>query len=222
MKWFAHVRALLVALHLLAVTLMALPSVGEGMFRSAWQAPTVQEEFADWTARLNRCGIPITQRQFEDDLFDTASAYESARGEALSPFGPYYDWCGTLQSWRMFAGPQRYPSRLEIDVEEGGSWRPVYVKSDPKNAWLAVRLDHYRMRPFVYRLSWYRYAPEFPDFDELARWVAARAAHDFPDASRVRVRFFNYRTPSPDEVKAGLPVTGEFTPDEVLDLGAWR
>jgi hypothetical protein len=212
----------LVALHLLAVTLMALPSVGEGMFRAAWKDPTVQEEFADWTARFNRWGIHVTQHQFEDGLYDTASAYESARGEALKPFGPYYDWCGTYQSWRMFAGPHRYPSRLEIDVDEDGAWRPVYVKSDPRHAWLSSKLDHYRMRPFLYRLSWYRYVPEFPDFDLLARWIASQAARDFPKADRVRVRFFAFHTPSPDEVKAGKPITGEFVPDMVLDLGAWR
>ncbi len=219
--WFAHLRGLLVALHLVAITLLALPAVGEGLNRWAWQDPTVQDEFADWTARLNRWGVAVTRQEFEDHLFDAASAYESARGRALAPFGPYYEWCGTFQSWRMFAGPHRYPSRLHIDVEEAGTWRPIYVKSDPQHAWLAERLDHYRMRPFLYRLSWYRYA-EFGDFDELARWVAGRAARDFPAADRVRVRFFKFRTPSPDEVKAGQPVAGEFVPEVVLDLRARR
>jgi hypothetical protein len=220
--WFAHLRGLLVALHLMAVTLLALPAVGEGMSRWAWKDPTVQEEFAYWTGRLNQCGVAVTQQQFEDGLYGTASAYESARGHALAPFGRYYGYCGTFQSWRMFAGPHRHPSRLHIDVEEAGDWRPVYVKSDPEHDWLAVQLDHYRMRPFVYRLSWYRHVPEFPDFDNLARWVAARAARDFPEARRVRVRFFTFRTPSPEEVRAGEPVTGEFAADVVHDLGAWR
>jgi hypothetical protein len=78
------------------------------------------------------------------------------------------------------------------------------------------------MRPFLYRLSWYRYAREFGDFRQLARWVAGRAAHDFPQAGRVRVYFFKYRSPSPDEVKAGRPVGGEFVPEVVLDLGELR
>jgi hypothetical protein len=220
--WFAHLRGLLVALHLIAITLMALPAVGEGMYRSAWKDPTVQEEFADWTARFNRWGIHISEDQFEDGLWDVASAYESARGEAMKPFDLYYDWCGTSQSWRMFAGPHRYPSRLEIDIDEGGAWRPIYIKSDPQHVWLSGKLDHYRMRPFLYRLSWYRYDVGSSDFDELARWVASRAAHDFPDAGRARVRFFKFHTPSPGEVKSGQPVTGEFVPDVVLDLGARR
>jgi hypothetical protein len=217
--WFAHVRALLVGLHLLAITLLALPSVGEGMARWAWQDPTVQDEFAQWTARLNRWGVAITQQEFEDHLWAVASSYESARGRALAPFNSYYGLCGTFQSWRMFAGPHRYPSRLLIDLEEHGIWRPLYVQRDPEHTWLASQLDHYRMRPFLYRLSWYRYA-DFGDFRQLASWVARHAANDFPDAQRVRVRFFKFRTPSPEEVMSGQPVSGEFVPDVVLDLEA--
>jgi hypothetical protein len=220
--WFAHLRALLVALHLVAVTLMALPSAGEGLSRWAWQDPTVQEEFGDWVGRLNRWGVAVTREEFEDDLWAAASAYETVHGRLLAPFGRYYWWCGTFQSWRMFAGPHRYPSRLLIDVEEAGAWRPAYVQRDPAHAWLAARLDHYRMRPFLYRLSWYRYSDRFDDFDQLARWVAGQAARDYPGAGRVRVRFFKFHTPSPDEVKAGAPVAGEFVPEAVLDLGAGR
>src|SRR5581483_8997566 len=62
--WFAHLRALLVALHLVAITVLAAPSVGEGLSRWAWQDPTVQDEFADWTGRLNRWGVAITRQQF--------------------------------------------------------------------------------------------------------------------------------------------------------------
>jgi hypothetical protein len=220
--WFAHLRGLLIALHLLAITLLALPSVGEGMARWAWQDPTVQDEFAQWTRWFNRCGIDITQPQLEDGLYDAATTYESARGWALRPFGRYYDWCGTFQSWRMFAGPHRYPSRLHIDIEEAGVWRPVYIKSDPQHTWLAAQLDHYRMRPFLYRLSWYRHVPQFPDFELLASWIGGKAAHDFPNPTRVRVRFFTFRTPSPEEVRAGQPIEGEFVPEVVRDLGAAR
>jgi hypothetical protein len=220
--WFAYLRGILIALHLVAITLLALPSVGEGMNRAAWQDPTVQGEFTWWAARANDCGIALTPAELENGLWKTASAYESVRGRALAPFAPYYTYCGTYQSWRMFAGPHRYPSRLHIDIEENGTWRPVYIKSDPHYGWLAEQLDHYRMRPFLYRLSWYHYSAGNHDFDQLADWVARRAAHDFPTAQRVRVRFFAFRTLSPEEVKAGVPVTGEFVPDVVRDLGERR
>jgi hypothetical protein len=218
-SWFAQVRAVLVALHLLAITLLALPSAGEGTARWAWKDPTVQHEFAAWTARLNGLGVRVTQEEFEDDLWAFDSTYESVRGRVTGPFNHYYAECGTFQSWRMFAGPQRYPSRLHIDVQEAGAWKPIYVQRDPDHAWLAGQLDQYRMRPVLYRLSWYRHVPEFDDFRVLSRWVAARAARDFPEASRVRVHFFTFRSPPPDEVRAGEPVEGEFTTEEVLDLG---
>jgi len=219
--WFAHLRAFLIALHLMAITLLALPAAGEGLSRWAWQDPTVQEELADWTARLNRWGYPVTQAEFEDDLWNVASAYESARGRPVALFGHYYGLCGTFQSWRMFAGPHRYPSRLLIDVDEDGTWRPVYVQRDPEHAWLARQLDHYRMRPFLYRLSWYLYA-EFDDFSQLSHWVARQAAHDFPQAGRVRVRFFKFHTPTPADARAGRAITGEFVPEMVLSLEAGR
>ncbi len=220
--WFAHLRAILVILHLIAITWLALPSPGEGLSRWAWQDPTVQEELADWTGRLNRWGYPITQAEFEDDLYNVASAYESVRSRPIGLFGRYYGMCGTFQSWRMFAGPHRYPSQLLIDVEEDSAWRPVYVQRDPEHAWLSTQLDHYRMRPFLYRLSWYRYVAEFDDFGQLARWIARQAAHDFPQAGRIRVRFFKFHTPAPAEARAGLPVTGEFVPEMVLNLEAAR
>ena len=122
----------------------------------------------------------------------------------------------------MFAGPHRYPSRLLIDIEETGTWRPVYIKSDPHYAWLSEKLDHYRMRPFIYRLSWYHYTEGNTDFDELADWIARQAAHDFPTAQRVRVRFFAARTRSPEEVLAGAAITGEYVPDVVRNLGERR
>lgn len=220
--WFGHVRGLLVALHLVAVTALALPAPGEGMAREAWRDPTVQEEFAAWSGRLNACGVAVTPQEFEDRLWVAASAYMDARGEVLAPFGRYYDLCGTFQSWRMFAGPHRHPSRLLIDVEEAGAWRPVYVQRDPGHDWLAEPLDHYRMRPVLYRFSWYRYMEGNDDFNAFARWVAGRAAHDFPGATRVRVRLFQSRTLSPEEVRAGRQAEGESAPDVVLDLGARR
>ena len=42
---WAHIRTLFIAVHLLAITLMALPAPSGGMSRSAWKDPTVQAEF---------------------------------------------------------------------------------------------------------------------------------------------------------------------------------
>jgi hypothetical protein len=216
--WFPHIRALLVGLHIVAITAMAFPAPGEGMVRSAWKDPTVRVELDRWHALFARCGIDWTREQFEEGLWEAASTYMNTRARILDPFGPYYEWCGTMQSWRMFTGPHRFPSRLWIEVEEQQTWRPVYVQRHAVHDWLAWYLDRYRFRPVLYRFSWYRHVPGYQGIDEFARWVARHAARDFPDAERVRVRLHTFRTPSPEAVRAGEPIEGEFATGVVVPL----
>jgi hypothetical protein len=212
----------LVLLHLLAITLMALPAPGEGMIRAAWKDPSVQAEFAAWTERCNHLGLHVTEQEFEDRLWTVASTYMAARQGILAPFEPYYETCGTLQSWRMFAGPHRYPGRLRVDVEEEDMWRPVYVQRDSGHSWLSDKLDHYRFRPVLYRFSWYQYLEGYDDFRQFAAWIAARAAIDFPRATRVRVALDRVRTPSPEEVRKDVRPEGIRDPEVILDLEARR
>jgi hypothetical protein len=214
----AHVRGVLVALHLVAITLMAVPAPGEGMMRSAWKDPTVQGEFAAWSARLNQLGIAVTPEEFEDRLWTLADDYMRARDRVLRPFDEYYTTCGTIQSWRMFAGPHRYPVRIEIEIRADSTWRTVYRQRDPEHTWLARELDQYRVRPVLYRFGWYRYGGEYEDLNGFARWAGRRAADDFPDATQLRVRLFQERTPSPEEVRAGHVPQGEYVKDVTVDL----
>jgi hypothetical protein len=214
--WFRHLRGLLVALHLLAVTLMAFPALSDGaMDRSAWKEPTVQEELADWAERLSGWGLAVSPAELEDRLWDFAQGYTDARRKLLAPFRPYYVVCGTRQSWRMFSGPSRYLTRLHIDVEEGGVWRTVYVERDPAFPWLGVWLDHSRFRPALFDLGLDR-DPE--GYDQFTHWVARQAARDFPGADRVRVHFYQYRNPSPEEVREDRRPPGQFVLPVVLPL----
>ena len=111
-----HGLALFVALHLFAVTFCALPSVGSGMNRGAWRQPTVQGEFRAWTERFAALGIELTQQELEDRLWTFATSYERWRDAVMVPFDPYYTYCGTWQSWKMFVAPHRFPGRLEIEA----------------------------------------------------------------------------------------------------------
>ena len=217
--WFAHLRGLFVAGHLVAITLMALPAPEGGMNRASWQDPTVQGELAAWTGRLNRLGVDVTPAQVEEALWQAAVDYMRLRGRVLAPFQLYYAYCGTGQSWRMFVAPHRYPTRLHIDLEEHGRWRPLYAERDPRHDWLGRWLDHHRMRSAVFRFGWQEFGGDYRQFVD---WVARRAALDFPAASRVRVYFVKYRTPSPEEVRAGRRPEGEVVHEEVRRLeGYW-
>jgi hypothetical protein len=209
----AQLRGVFVAFHLLAVTLMALPAPEGGMNRASWKDPTVQGELAAWTERLNRLGLDLKADQLEETLWRTAVDYMRLRARVLSPFRLYYEWCGTGQSWRMFVAPHRYPTRLHIDLEEYGQWRPLYVERDADHNWLGAWLDHHRFRSVIFRLGWQEFAG---DYRQFVNWVARRAARDFPEASRVRVYFIRYRTPTPEEVRKGQ------RPDEQIDHEAIR
>ena len=215
---WAHIRAGLVLLHLLAIAIMAFPAPGEGMVREAWKDPTAQEEFAAWTGRLNDWGIAVTQTEFEERLWQVAETYMAVWQGAQRPFKPYYSLCGTTQSWRMFAGPHRYPTRLHIDIEEAGRWRPAYVQRDPRHDWLHALLDHYRFRPLIYRFGWYQHVAGYADYQQFADWVASQARADFPEAERVRVYFFKSRTPSPEETRQGVSPPSEMVGEVVRDL----
>jgi hypothetical protein len=218
-RWFAHLRGLLVALHLAAITLMALPAPEGGMNRNAWKDPTVQGELAAWTERFNEWGITVTQPELEDGLWRLAVDYMAVRNEIVSPFRLYYECCGTSQSWRMFVAPHRYPTRLHIDLEEHGQWRPLYVERTRKHDWLSSKLDQHRFRSAIFRFGWDEFTADYRRFVD---WIARQAARDFPEADRVRVRLYKYRSPSPEEVRQGQHPEGEFIKEEVRRLEGFR
>ncbi len=202
-RW-PQIRAALIAVHVLAITLAALPAPVGGMNRKAWSEPTVQEEFASWTARLNGAGLDLTQAELEDQLWTVAVVVMDVRGTVLAPFRPYYQLCGTTQPWRMFVAPHRFPSRLQVRVREGrGPWKVVYQVRSDEHDWNRAQLDTDRVRSAVFRYGWPTYGATYQHF---ARWLADRAFEDFPDASQVEIRFLDHRTPSPAEVLADAPV----------------
>ena len=215
----AWARALFVAMHLFAVTAMALPSAGSGLTRSAWSDPTVQGEFQAWSKRLAGFGIDVPTDELEERLWGIATGYEAVRIQVLAPFQPYFVYCGTWQSWRMFVAPHRYPGRLEIDVDRGQGWEPIYVARSDVHTWHRAWMDHDRMRASVFRYSWKHYAGARRYFTD---WVSRTVAAEMPEARRVRVSWMRYRTRSPEEVRAGTPATEKRDLSNTRNLSAFR
>lgn len=211
--------AIAVALHLLAISLQAFPAPGGGMRKAAWKNPTVQGEFAAWTTRLNGLGVEVTQPELEEWLWTFAVEFMSVRGQVLAPFQPYYRYAGTGQSWRMFSAPHRHPSKLQISVRVDSEWRLVYESRSVEHDYLGTLLDHDRMRSIVFRYAWSSYRSSYKRF---AKWVARRAARDFPEASDVRLEFVRYRTPSPEEVRSGDIPKGKTHSRQQFSLAALR
>jgi hypothetical protein len=214
--WWAHLRTAFVVVHLVAVSLCAFPSIGSaGLVRGAWKQPTVQGEFRAWAARLQAVGLPITAEALEEHGWTFANAFESTRRVVLWPFEPYYRYCGTWQSWKMFVAPHRFPTRVEIAIDHGAGFEVVYLARDPELRWHAEWFDHDRFRSVLFRMGWPQYKALRRNFLDF---VAERAAAEFPDATRVRVAFLRSETPTPAETVAGVApeVTRELQNTKVL------
>jgi hypothetical protein len=219
-SWVAQGRGALVGLHLLAITLVAFPAPGPGAIdRANWKTEGAQEELGAWSERLGQLGISISKEDLEERLWQLTTTYWDIHRKMTAPFSLYYDYCGTYQSWRMFSRPNRHPTRLHVEVEEGGTWRPVYVEREPEHDWLGGWLDHSRFRPVLFRLGVHE---DDEVFAELAAWLARQASGDFPRAERVRVRFRQDRTLAPEEVRAGRRPEGHFRAPVVVGLVKYR
>jgi hypothetical protein len=215
-----HVTVALVAAHLFAITLAALPSPAGGLRRADWAQPTVQAEFEAWSARLGAVGVGLPPDALQDVVFDVATRYHGVHKATLAPFEPYYRYAGTHQTWRMFIAPHRFPTRLQIRIHERGEWRVVYEERSPRARWMARELDHDRVRSAIFRYGWgNKYARSWLGFGD---WIAGRAARDFPGADRLELRFAAYKTPTPAEARAGVAPAIRWHRRREIALGSLR
>ena len=189
----------LVALHVVAVTLAAFPSPSAAMNADLWQTPAVQAEFDRWSETLDGWGVNMPPDELESFLWRTASVYDNVRQTVLKPFTPYYKYLGTRQNWPMFTGPDTQPLRIVVEIEEAGRWRTVFVQADPQHDWLGRQLNHEHGRT-----AWFCVAdePDSEHYRAFAKWIAERARVDFPRARRVRISTQRLKSLTPAEVLA--------------------
>jgi hypothetical protein len=208
-----------VLFHIAAVFVAALPSVKAGLSRVSWKQPTVRHEMQSWADSLNGLGVELTREELEDHLWSVATGWQRVRDAAYRPFRGYVERVGLLQPWRLFSAADRYPTKLRIEVERAGEFETVYFARDAEHAWLREQLDDVRFRKAVYVMSWPKRRKSWRTFGEH---IADRAARDFPDATRVRVGFWRYTTPTPAQARAGETPRGRRTNTRVLELEGRR
>jgi hypothetical protein len=105
---------------------------------------------------------------------------------------PYARYCGTYQTWRMFAGTQRHSLRIEVAVRVEGGWEALWIEGlnpDPV-------ARHYRFRHLSRHL---KRSSKNRLWDRYAKSVGARALLAVPAADEVRVRVMRARIPRPGE-----------------------
>ena len=210
----AHLLGIFVIVQLAAVLIPAIPDPGIALRRAAWRDPTVQQEFKVWADVLG-----VDADELEDQIWVIAKGITAGRAALARPFKPFWKYLGVRQPWRMFVAPHRFPTALVIDVHEDNQWRIVYADRSPKYTWRVGYFGHDRMRAAIFRYGWPGYAKTYRTF---SRWIAGLAAEDFPDARYVRVRMFRRRSPSPEEVRAGMIPAGEYQQSILFDLEKLR
>lgn len=215
-----HAVAAYVLFHIASIVIGSIPAPVDALNRRAWADPTVQEEFTAWAQRLNRLGWRVDSAKLQDVAWNLFKSWMRWTETATLPFQRYQRLTGTVQSWSMFVAPNTHPSILHMEVcDRDGDWRPIYVARSREFTWRRAQLDHIRLRSAIFRYAW----PQFGrDYRQFAAWLAVQAARDFPHASDLRLRMFKYRTPSPDELRAGRNPGGRFTSEVILPLSEHR
>jgi hypothetical protein len=201
----AHLRALFVLFHLLAITLLALPAPVGGMNRHTFASEGLQANLAGWRAVLGGLGWEVSAAEIEDRAWRAGKAILAARRVVLAPFRPYAELTGASQGWRMFAYNNRSPAWMRVEVEEAGSWTILWEARSERATWRRRQFDEGHFRGVMNDWSWLR---DRKSYERFARWLAGEVRQERPAATRLRVRMVQRRTPRPAVLAAeGFPPT---------------
>lgn len=217
--YWPHIRAILITFHLTAIVLKAIPAPEGAMNRADWKNPTVQAELKDFNHRLNKMGIDVSLETLENQLWISSQKYMAARKAILAPFKTYYRYAGADQNWRLFVAPHMYPSRLNVEILVNEEWQTIYQPFNPDARWQAHLIENARFRPSIFRYSWPRYKKHYHAF---AEYLAKHAKDDFPEAIRLRTRWWNAKSPSPEQVLRNTQPKGKWQYPLIFDLDELR
>jgi hypothetical protein len=213
------IRGVLVALHVLAVVVLSLPSSGQLTDARRWESANTKVEMQRWAAMLEGWGIETTPESLAHRLRGWADGYARARRLVAAPFDRYAELSGARQGWSMFASPQKVPAELHVDVRVGSSWTPLVRPWDRTLDWRLDAREHHRVRKALGRLA---RAFRAERYEGLARWLATEAARDFPDVEEIRVALWHQPSPSIAQARAGTMPEGRYEHVLTFDAEALR
>jgi hypothetical protein len=187
-RW-PKVRAVLIALHVLAVLAVACPAPVKGSDAKSWRRPGVRAELAAWTKRLHTIGIDVTEPELAQFGQRVSTSWSDARNDAAAPAIAYLKAIGATQGWYMFTAPDRAPQRFTFAVTTSATSadgkpveHPVFdfgrgvvdtTLVDPDF------LSEHRVRRAFFQTAW----SDRPVFREVCSWLAREAAAKRPDVT---------------------------------------
>lgn len=199
------IRAAILALVLVVEGVTALPIPHTVRKRDFAQEPVAVEEIETQRALLARLGIHLSHAEIVDGLYVSGSAWAGLYGRATKPLGPLFRVLGIGQSWGLFTYPDTFPHQLIVEVRKSktGPWELWYAGLDAEHAWMRDVLTYRRVRGVYDGQT----TKPGASWNNITRWLAARACVADADVQYVRVSFRRFHTVRPDQ--AADPSTEE-------------
>jgi hypothetical protein len=217
LRW-PQLRAAFVLFHVLMVVVLSLPRPAELDRASAWQKPRIQRNFATGTRLLRGLGLPLEDGSLQALTWDAAQFYLRAQKRITAPFAPYAHAVGIRQGWRMFLTGGREASREHIEILEGETWRPLYVRGSREQRWFGRQLDYHRFR----KVCGFAVKGHEHEWRAFAKFLARQAAYEFPQASALRLRAELFDVPTAAEARAGVTPPVKFGREVLVRFEALR
>lgn len=194
-----HLRAAAVLFHLVAITLMALPSPPKNM--NQLKSEQGKAQLASWAGVARAVGFDVSDEDFGLWIRATAGAWRDGRDVVIKPISPYFQYTGTRQAWRMFSVVSRRPTALEIQALKAGAWETVHVTGAAGPWWRETQLEQERVRAFLSGFASLSRRSEYRQF--VHRWAAPTLFADDPEVESVRVQLRRGRSLDPARARAG-------------------
>ncbi len=163
--------------------------------------------------------LGVEPKAFDAFLWRWTQRYVRGRRWLTRPFLKYADYVGARQGWTMFSGPRRNSGRYEVEVEIDRTFVSVFRTQDSRATWNRRQFEHNRLRKLLAKLTTH---PQLPAYNELTKWIARRAAEDFPEATRCKISLYTWPMLSPEELRSGKKRKETRTRSQIFDLEAMR
>lgn len=194
-----HLRGVLIGVVLLLQLLDAtpLPELRESHLRN----PMAYDELERWSGMVSSLGRPTDPEELLQAGLALGNASREFRKRVLRPWWPFRKLTGTGQSWGLFAYPDPYAGRLNVDGTDasGETWE-LYRAPFGHGDHLERQLEYRRVRG-VYDDAGDRPKPR-KTYERFARWVARETLSQRPDLVEVAVYFERAHLVRPDRRKA--------------------
>ncbi len=184
-------RAALVALHCVAIALVAAPAPSASSRVVDVSDPRFAAEVHPWATLVG-----LSDREFARRAERVRASWVDLRGSVVAPFERYLDVAGARQPWSLFSAPNASPVCLVLDTRPAPSpggeagWR--FLSGLPPGEWRRGLFDSERMR------SWLNTVARSGRWDEagsICDYLGREALREDGQWAQVRCRFVS--TPSP-------------------------